>query len=165
MECYERGGAIAQCGNGVLWNWGKERRARSGTLSAPGHYTGPTKKDGSLWLMDASDFDVNLRRGPSKAVRFRRVELEKDVVGYMAGVAHAAAPGMHAPIGVALTREGEVWTWGLVLGDPRGLRGRLELNATKLANRFSIKASPPYAAPAVRQTPWQLPQVEPGPSP
>ena len=45
---------------------------------------------------------------------------------YTAGAAHAAAPGIHAPIGVALTRDGEVWTWGLMLGDPRGLCDRLE---------------------------------------
>ena len=71
--------------------------------------------------MDASDFDVNQPHGPSKAVRFRRVELGKDIVAYTAGGAHAAAAGIHDPIGVALTRDGEVWTWGLMLGDPRGL--------------------------------------------
>ena len=79
---------------------------------------GLTKKDGSLWLMDASDGQPNGPRPPYKPVQFRRVELPKDVVAYAAGAAHAAAPGIHAPIGVALTREGEVWTWGMVLGDP-----------------------------------------------
>ncbi len=37
------GSAIAQCGNGVLRNWGAERRACSGTLSAPGHNAGLTR--------------------------------------------------------------------------------------------------------------------------
>ena len=111
--------------------------------------------------MDASDFDVNLRRGPPKAVRFRRVDLQKDVVAYTAGVAHATAPGVHLPIGVALTRDGEVWTWGLMLGDPRGLGNRLAYRAVQLANRLGYKGWPPYAAPVVRQTPWRLPHVEP----
>jgi alpha-tubulin suppressor-like RCC1 family protein len=170
---------LAVKADGTLWTWGRNAHVysdaqnpsldtvptRVGTncdwASIPacglGWCQGLTKKDGSLWLMDASDFDVNLRRGPSKAVRFRRVELEKDVVAYMAGVAHAAAPGMHAPIGVALTRDGEVWTWGLMLGDPRGLRSRLELGAFQLASRFGYKGRPPDAAPVVRQAPWRLP--------
>jgi alpha-tubulin suppressor-like RCC1 family protein len=170
---------LAVKADGTLWTWGRNAHVysdaqnpsldtvptRVGTncdwASIPacglGWCQGLTKKDGSLWLMDASDFDVNLRRGPSKAVRFRRVELEKDVVAYMAGVAHAAAPGMHAPIGAALTRDGEVWTWGLVLGDPRGLRSRLELGAFQLASRFGYKGRPLDAAPVVRQAPWRLP--------
>ncbi len=170
---------LAVKADGTLWTWGRNAhvysdaqnpsldtvptrvRTNSDWASIPacglGWCQGLTKKDGSLWLMDASDFDVNLRRGPSKAVRFRRVELEKDVVAYMAGVAHAAAPGIHAPIGVALTRDGEVWTWGLMLGDPRGLRSRLELGAFQLANRFGYKGRPPNAEPVVRQAPWRLP--------
>ena len=71
---------------------------------------GLIKKDGSRWLMDASDGQPNGPRPPYKPVRFRRVELQKDVVAYVAGAAHAAAPGVHAPIGAALTREGEVLT-------------------------------------------------------
>jgi hypothetical protein len=94
-------------------------------------------------------------------VRFRRADLQKDVVAYTAGAAHAAAPGIHAPIGVALTRDGEVWTWGLMLGDPRDLRGRLQYQAVRLANHFGYKGGPPDAAPVIRPTPWQLQHLEP----
>jgi hypothetical protein len=126
---------------------------------------GLTRKDGSLWLMDASDYDANWPPNHAKALRFRRFELPKDVVAYTAGDAHGAAMGVHAPIGVALTRDGEVWTWGLMLGDPRGLGNRLAYRAVRLANRFGYKGEPPYAAPVIRQTPWRLPHLEPDASP
>ncbi|MGO8930800.1 MAG: RCC1 domain-containing protein [Limisphaerales bacterium] len=173
--------------DGTLWTWGQNADAytdahdpaldttptRVGTssdwrsISACGLWwcQGLTKKDGSLWLMDASDGQLNGPRLPYKPVKFRRVELQKDVVAYAAGAAHAAAPGIHAPIEVALTRDGEVWTWGLMLGDPRGLVSRLELSAIQLANRFGYKGRPPEARPVIRQSPWQLPHVEPGTAP
>ena len=173
--------------DGTLWTWGRNADAytdahdpaldtkptRVGTNSdwrsipACGLWwcQGLIKKDGSLWLMDASDGEPNGPRPPYKQVRFRRVELQKDIVAYSAGAAHAAAPGIHAPIGVALTRDGEVWTWGLKLGDPRGLVSRLELSATKLAKHFGYKGQPPDARPVILQTPWQLPHVEPGTAP
>jgi alpha-tubulin suppressor-like RCC1 family protein len=168
--------------DGTLWTWGRNAHVyndaqdpardttptRVGTdsdwrtIPACGGWwcQGLTKKDGSLWLMDASDGETNGPRPPYKPARFRRVELQKDVVAYAAGAAHAAAPGIHAPIGVALTRDGEVWTWGLRLGDPRGLVSRLELSATKLAKRFGYKGGPPDARPVIAQTPWQLQHVE-----
>jgi len=169
--------------DGTLWTWGREAHvytdaqdqtqdavpARVGTNSdwqsipACGLWwcQGLTKKDGSLWLMDASDSQPNGPRPPYKPVQFRHVVLQKDVVAYTAGAAHAAAPGVHAPIGVALTREGEVWTWGLMLGDPRGLGDRLQYRAIQIANRLGFKGRPPDAAPVTRQTPWQLPHLEP----
>ena len=168
--------------DGTLWAWGRNAHVYTGvsdqaldatptrvgtnsdwrSIPACGLWwcQGLTKKDGSLWLMDASDFDVNQPHGPSKAVRFRRVELQKDVVAYTAGAAHITAPGGHLPIGAALTRDGEVWTWGMVLGDPRNLGNRLTYRAVKLANRLGYKGEPPYATPIIRQTPWRLPHVE-----
>ena len=170
--------------DGTLWTWGRNAHAytasqdptrdtaptRVGTnsdwqsISACGLWwcQGLIKKDGSLWLMDASDGLPNGPRPPYKPARFRRVELQKDVVAYTAGSAHAAARGVHAPIGVALTRDGEVWTWGLMLGDPRSLRGRLQAQAVRLAQHFGYKGGPPDAAPVIRQTPWQLPNAGSG---
>lgn len=169
--------------DGTLWAWGRNAHVYTGvgdqaldatptrvgtnsdwrSIPACGLWwcQGLTKKDGSLWLMDASDFDVNQPHGPSKAVRFRRVELQKDVVAYTAGAAHITAPGGHLPIGAALTRDGEVWTWGMMLGDPRSLGNRLAYRAVKLANRLGYKGEPPYASPVMRQTPWRLPHLEP----
>ena len=169
--------------DGTLWTWGRNAHVysdaqdvtldaiptRVGTnsdwASIPacglGWCQGLTKKDGSLWLMDASDFDVNLNRGPSKALRFKRIELEKDVVAYTAGVAHISSPGGHLPIGVALTRDGEVWTWGMMLGNPLGLGGRLLYSAIKLVDPRGVQVRLPDSAPVIRQTPWRLPHVEP----
>jgi alpha-tubulin suppressor-like RCC1 family protein len=169
--------------DGTLWTWGRNAHAytdvqdpaqdttptRVGTNSdwqsipACGLWwcQGLTRKDGSLWLMDASDGEPNGPRPPYKPVRFRRAELQKDVVAYAAGSAHAAAPFIHAPIGVALTRDGEVWAWGLMLGDPRGLASKLEYRAVQLANRFGYKGEPPNARPVIRQAPWQLQHLEP----
>ena len=174
---------VAIKSDGTLWTWGRHAHVytesqnpaldatptRVGTngdwrsIAACGlrWCQGLTKKDGSLWLMDASDFDVNRPHGPNKAVRFRRVELQKDVVAYTAGAAHITAPGGHLPIGVALTRDGEVWTWGMMLGDPRSLGNGLAYRAVKLANGLGYKGEPPDATPVIRQTPWQLPHAEP----
>jgi hypothetical protein len=111
--------------------------------------------------MDASDGQPNGPRAPYKAPQVRRIVLPKDVVAYAAGAAHGAAPGVHAPIGVALTRDGEVWTWGLVLGDPQGLKGRLLALAARLANSVKLKIPVPYADPVIREEPWQLRNVKP----
>ena len=179
---FGRGTVFAIKADGTLWTWGRNAHVytesqnpaldatptRVGTNSdwasipACGLWwcQGLTKKDGSLWLMDASDFDVNRPHGPEKAVRFRRIELQKDVVAYAAGAAHITAPGGHLPIGVALTRDGEVWTWGMMLGDPRSLGNRLAYRAVKLANGLGYRGEPPYATPVIHQTPWRLPHVE-----
>ena len=168
--------------DGTLWAWGRNAHAytdaqdqtldttptRVGTnndwrtIPACGWWwcQGLTKKDGSLWLMDASDGQPNGPRSPYKPVQFRRIELQKDVVAYTAGAAHAAAPGVHAPIGVGLTRDGEVWTWGLMLGDPRSLGSRLQYQAITLAQHFGYKGKDD-AAPVIRQTPWRLRHLEP----
>jgi len=169
--------------DGTLWTWGRnahiytdtQNPALDGTPTRVGTDNdwaaipacglwwcqGLIKKDGSLWLMDASEFDVNRPHPPPRAVRFRRVELQKDVVAYTAGAAHITAPGGHLPIGAALTRDGEVWTWGMMLGDPRSPGNQLAYRAVKLANRFGYKGETPYATPIVRQTPWRLPHLEP----
>jgi len=169
--------------DGTLWTWGREAHRYTGvtdtaldakpmrvgtdsdwqSIPASGLWwcQGLIKKDGSLWLMDATDFDVNQPHGPDKRVRFTRYELRKDVIAYVAGGAHAAAPGIHDPIAVALTRDGEVWTWGLVLGDPRSVGNQLVCDAVKLANRFGYRREPPDAGPVIRQTPWRLPHEEP----
>lgn len=174
--------AFAIKSDGTLWAWGRNADAYTGmqdqtlntkptrvgtnsdwqTIPACGWWwcQGLTKKDGSLWLMDASDFDLNRPRSAHQEVRFRRVELQKDVVACTAGAAAATLYAL-APIGVALTRDGEVWTWGVMLGDPRSLGNRLECRAIELANRLGYKGRPPDAKPVIRQTPWQLQHLEP----
>jgi hypothetical protein len=164
--------------DGTLWAWGRQAHAYTGasdqaqdaiptrvgtdsdwrTLSASAGWwcLGLTKKDGSLWLMDASEGKPNGPHSPYKPVQFRRVEFHKDCVVYTGGAVHAAAPGVHGTIGVVLTREGEVWTWGMVLGDPPTLRSRSLGLASRLANLLHFKTSPPDPPPVFIEQPWQL---------
>jgi hypothetical protein len=111
--------------------------------------------------MDASDGESNGPRPPYKPVRFRRVQFQKDYVAYAAGAAHAAAAGVHGPIGVVLTRDGEVWTWGMVLGDPPTFRSRSQAQLAKLAASLHFKIPPPDPPPVYRNKPWQLRNIDP----
>lgn len=88
------------------------------------------KKNGSLWSMDASDYAF-LNKTNHEPVQFKRIDLQKDFVAF-----GAAGRGK---MGVALTRDGEVWTWGTVLGVP-------------------VKEG---AERPRRDTPWQLPNLDP----
>jgi len=122
---------------------------------------GLTKKDGSLWFMDASGGNPNSPPTPYQPVQFRRVEFQKEYVAYAAGAVHAAAPGVHGPIGVVLTGDGEVWTWGMVLGDPPSLKSRAGELALKFTNTFHFKMRPVHPDPIFREKPWQLRNVKP----
>jgi alpha-tubulin suppressor-like RCC1 family protein len=165
--------------DGSLWAWGRHAHVYTGVKdphldAAPARVgtnsdwaampacggswcQGLRKKDGSFWLLDASDFDANLRRGSAKSLRFRQLQMPKDAVAFTAGQAHAAAPGLHGPIAVALTRQGEIWTCGLVLGDPLSLGEQLLRGAIIIANRFGLKARFPDPSPVMHQEPWRLP--------
>jgi alpha-tubulin suppressor-like RCC1 family protein len=163
--------------DGTLWTWGRNAHVYTGVtnsatelkpvqigtnsdwrgISACGGWwcTGLTKKDGSFWVMDASDSKPNGPRPPFKPVQFRRVNLPNDIVAYTAGAAHAQAPGHHEPIGVALTRDGEVWTWGMVLGDAPSIKGTFQDCAIKLVALFGRKVQRDRP-PVMRMQPWQL---------
>lgn len=169
--------------DGTLWAWGRDAHVYTGvsdpsldaapvrvgtntdwrTISACGWWwcQGLTKRDGSLWFMDVSDSKPNGPRSPYKPVQFRRVELPGDVVAFTAGAAHAAAPGHHEPIGVVLMRDGKVWTWGMVLGDPPSLGRNLQAFGNRLANLLHLKIQWNNPAPVLRGKPWPLPNLEP----
>jgi len=164
--------------DGTLWAWGQQANvytdatnlasnlapARVGndsdwqqlTPCAPWWCQGLIKKDGSLWLLDASDGKPNGPTTPYKPVRFRRVESQKDCVAYCGGATHAAGAGIHGPIGVVLTRDGQVWTWGMILGDPPTVTGRFELLGFKALRLLRPRISPPDPPPIYRDHPWQL---------
>jgi hypothetical protein len=169
--------------DGTLWTWGRQAHvftglsgasqnavpARIGTASdwrslcacAGWWCQGLIKKDGSLWFMDASDGKPNGPRSPYKPVRFRRIEFQRDYVAYAAGATHGAAPGIHGPVGVVLTRDGEVWTWGMVLGDPLSPKGHCQAFIARLAQPLHLKISSPDPPPVFRDKPWQLRNSEP----
>ena len=121
--------------DGTLWSWGLKANiynggpdegldsafaqrtpAQIGTendwqsiSSSPGcFYHLLRKKDGSLWSLDASEHRIIKPASTYKPVRFKKLDLQKDIATYAAG---------GDDIGVILTPAGEVWTWGSVLGE------------------------------------------------
>jgi RNA polymerase sigma factor (sigma-70 family) len=66
------------------------------------------KKDGSLWALDASEHRTIKSPNAYKLILPRKINFNKDVVAYAAGGDNT---------GIILTPDGEVWTWGNVLGE------------------------------------------------
>ena len=108
-----------------------------------------TKRDGSLWALD----DVLDQRGKRlgnpawkmQPVIPRRIGLPKDIVAF--------AGGRHK-LGVALTRDGEVWTWGWALAQRSPLDAMLQ-NLSGFLARAGIKTRSPE--PVLLSKPWRLP--------
>ena len=65
------------------------------------------KKDGSFWALDGSELRTIKPASEYKPITFKKLDLPKSIVAYAAGGDN---------IGVVLTRDGEVWTWGTVIG-------------------------------------------------
>jgi alpha-tubulin suppressor-like RCC1 family protein len=116
--------------DGTLWCWGKTANfytlTKNSSLNATptqvgtesdwqscrstsgGFYHVLMKKDGSLWALDASDHRVVKPDSKYQPVTLRKIDLHKDIADFAAG---------GDDIGVVLTRDGEVWTWGRVIGE------------------------------------------------
>jgi alpha-tubulin suppressor-like RCC1 family protein len=120
---------IALKTDGTLWTWGYRAKiyapdrdpsgltpAQIGTAndwesisSGQGiYYLLLRKKDGSLWSLDASEYRAVKTANQYKSLVFRKLELHKDIAAFAAG---------GQDVGIAVTRDGEVWTWGAVLGE------------------------------------------------
>ncbi len=173
--------------DGTLWAWGRHADVYTGASSpaecatprqvgtnsdwrafarcADWWIQGIIKKNGSLWVMDASEDKPNGPATPAQPPRFFPVKSEKKIAAFASGAVHATAPGAHGSITVILTPDGEVWTWGMVLGDPASLSFWLQARAVQIANFFHIKAPPPTPPPVFRDRPWQLRNIDPGASP
>jgi alpha-tubulin suppressor-like RCC1 family protein len=166
--------------DGTLWTWGRHAERYTGATNIAQNatptrigtnsdwasicstdwwwITGLTKKDGSMWLMDASSANNNAPPKPYQPVNFRRVDFGKDCVAYAGGSAHAAPSGVHGCVMVILTREGEVWTSGMVLGDPPTMKSRLSAMVAKFVRLIQrgkriqeLEPDPKY-----HEQPWQL---------
>jgi hypothetical protein len=74
------------------------------------------------------------------------------------GVVAFAGVGSRIPIGVVLTRDGEVWTWGRVLGEHTPGNSALQFLA-KLARRLHRNVDWGESQPVARKDIWQ-PNVE-----
>lgn len=116
--------------DGTLWSWGLKANFYTQTsdasmnatpmqvgtetdwqscASSPGcFYHILRKKDGSLWALDASEHRRVKPASEYKPIPLRKINLQKDVATFTAGGDN---------IGVVLTRDGEVWTWGRVDGE------------------------------------------------
>jgi RNA polymerase sigma factor (sigma-70 family) len=66
------------------------------------------KRDGSLWALDASEHRTVKPPSSYKPVALKKINFNKDIAAYAAGGDN---------IGIILTPDGEVWTWGNVLGE------------------------------------------------
>lgn len=121
------------------------------------------KTDGSLWVLDATEYNEIKPASAYKPVSIRRINLQKDIVSFASGDGHGAAPGVRVPVGVVLTRDGEVWTWGMVMGEHPSLGGSLKTLTTGLANQFKLKIHWNDPKPVIRPEPWRLPNREPDP--
>lgn len=170
---------IAIKSDGTLWVWGRGAAdytgatdpaqsaipTRVGTDSdwktvsgGTGGAVALTKKDDSLWLMDALDGGhyVVSRKGPRRPPQVRPAAFQKDHAACAAGVVDGEAMGVHGRVGVVLRSNGEVWTWGMVLGEPPSLWSRaLDLWAI-IAHGLGFRISPPGVPPVFRDKPWQL---------
>lgn len=77
--------------------------------SSPGcFYLLLRKKDGSLWALDASEHRIMKSASSYKPISPRKIDFHKEIAAYAAGGDN---------VGVILTPDGEVWTWGNVLGE------------------------------------------------
>lgn len=116
--------------DGTLWAWGNKANLYTGVtdtnLSATPMQVGTNsdwqsissaigcfyhilkKKDGSFWALDGSEFRTIKAAFEYKPITFKKLDLPKDIVAFAAGGDN---------IGVVLTRDGEVWTWGNVIGE------------------------------------------------
>jgi RNA polymerase sigma factor (sigma-70 family) len=116
--------------DGTLWSWGLKANFYTQTsdasmnstpmqvgtetdwqscASSPGcFYHILRKTDGSLWALDASEHRRVKPDSEYKPIPLRKINLQRDVVAFTAGGDN---------IGVVLTRDGEVWTWGRVDGE------------------------------------------------
>jgi alpha-tubulin suppressor-like RCC1 family protein len=157
--------AFAIKSDGTLWSWGREARDYTGETD-PGSIFTPKqvgsesdwqscasmagmfyhilkKKDGSLWAMDASEYRMIKPATQYQPVKLWKIKLKKDVDV----AAYAAGIDSH---GVVLTRDGEVWTWGPVMGE-HGAKDYGPHGGMKYSNSKKIRFF---------DEPWQVSNVE-----
>jgi RNA polymerase sigma factor (sigma-70 family) len=163
--CFGYFKVLAIKSDGTLWVWGNRANLYTGVAdtnlnaipmrvgtdsdwqsisSTPGGFYHILKKqDGSFWALDGSELRIVKPVSEYKPIIFRKLDLPKDIVAFAAKSDN---------IGVVLTRDGELWTWGNVIGEHAP-------NAFWGPNR-----SPAYPKYKVIDKPWQLSIVDSGDS-
>jgi RNA polymerase sigma factor (sigma-70 family) len=120
---------------GIDSNW-------QSVFSSPGtFYHILKKKDGSFWALDGSELRTVKPASQYKPIKFKKLDLPRNIVAFAAGGDN---------IGVVLTRDGEVWTWGNVIGEhsPNDFEGP---NHTYLRPKYKVIDKP-----------WQLSNIDAG---
>ena len=159
--CFGYFTVLALKSDGTLWSWGNEANfyTQSSDLSlnatpmqvgtetdwqacasSPGcYYHMLRKKDGSLWALDASEHRRVKPVSEYQPIKLRKITLPKDVVAFTGG---------GDDIGLVLTRDGEVWTWGRVIGEhsPKDYESS---KGDQLSPKFKVMDKP-----------WQLSNLE-----
>jgi RNA polymerase sigma factor (sigma-70 family) len=146
--------------DGTLWSWGLKANYYTQTsdasmnatpmqvgtesdwqscASSGGFYHILKKKDGSLWALDASEHRRVKPDSEYKPIPLRKINLQKDVAAFTAGGDN---------IGVVLTRDGEVWTWGRVTGE----------HSPK--DYFGPKGKQLFPKSRIIDKPWQLLNID-----
>jgi len=155
---------LAVKSDGTLWAWGRDAHPFTGASpdacetptqvghetdwqsirsSSGGGYDLLRKRDGTFWIMDASHED--------RPVKFSKVGLPPNIVAWDAGGGAVAA----------ITRDGEVWTCGTVLGQ-HGTMYRFVGFAENLCWRVGWKVRWTYPPTRiVRAQPWRLRNFDP----
>jgi hypothetical protein len=156
--------------DGTLWAWGRMAHVYTGatnqarnatplqvgtntdwrTLSGFGWlYHIGARKDGSLAaIWAASDY---------KPFQVSPISFRKQIVAY-------SGMGNRQPLSVVLTADGEVWTWGRVLGEDIPARPGLQRMA-RFARRFGLPTDWGERKPIFRDERWLLPNMDPGANP
>lgn len=91
--------------------------------------------------MDGSELRTIKPASEYKPIKFKKLDLPSDIVAFAAGGDN---------IGVVLTRDGEVWTWGNVIGEysPKDFVGP---NHSPMQPKYKVI-----------EKPWQLSIVDSG---
>jgi len=168
--CFGDFTVLAIKSDGTLWAWGREARdyaGGSGNLadlyplrigtdanwqacsSFGTRYHLLRKTDGSLWELNAPDYGSGRPAAGFPALKVKRLDLQKDALAFGAG---------RGAIGIVMTRDGEVWTWGRVFGEP-ALQDRLWRFYGERVAEFGVKVSWRQPTPVTRPQPWQLRNV------
>ena len=153
---------LAVKSDGTLWAWGRQAHvftdAPQSACATPtqvgtstdwllvsssdgGRHHFLRKRDGSFWVMQAPDFGT---------VSFKRVHFPKEVVAFDSGGGAFAV----------LTRDGEVWTCGTVLGE-QTTNDRIWDFFERNLYKVGIKNLWHRPATITRDEPWQLRNVDP----
>ena len=97
------------------------------------------KKDGSLWALDASEHRTIKSTNAYKTITPRKINFQKDIAAYAAGGDN---------VGIILTHDGEVWTWGNVLGEHPP------------SDYFGKKGGQLFPKQKIIEKPWQVSNID-----